>query len=70
MKTITLQIIGMHCTSCAMNIDFELEDIDGIQEATTNYASSQTRITFDPKKISVKKLIDTIHTLKYNAKQI
>ena len=42
MKTVTLKIVGMHCTSCAMNIDFELEDIKGVKEASTNYAKLQT----------------------------
>ena len=38
MKKIKLQIQGMHCSSCAMNIDFDLEDLDGVKSAKTSYA--------------------------------
>jgi copper chaperone CopZ len=68
--TLTLQIVGMHCTSCAMNIDFELEDLDGVQSANTNYAKAITKVTFDPKKITVDMLSDTIRKLKYDVKPI
>lgn len=65
-----LKIEGMHCASCAMNIDGELEDTEGVQEANTNYLKSQTEVTFDPEKISTDKIIATIRKLDiaYNAK--
>ncbi len=68
--TLTLQIVGMHCTSCAMNIDFELEDLDGVQSANTNYVKALTVVTFDPKKITVGKLSKTIRGLNYDTKPI
>ncbi len=39
-KKVIFKIQGMHCTSCAMNIDGELEDTEGIKEAKTNYAKT------------------------------
>ena len=68
--TLTLQIVGMHCTSCVMNIDFELEDLNGVQSANTNYAKAITKVTFDPKKITVDMLSNTIRKLKYDVKPI
>ncbi len=70
LTTLTLQIVGMHCTSCAMNIDFELEDLDGVQSASTNYAKAKTVVTFDPKKVTVDKLSDAIRGLNYDVKPI
>ncbi len=69
MQTVKLNIIGMHCTSCAMNIDGELEDTEGVKTAATNYAKQQTSVTFDPEKISVDKMISIIKKLddKYDA---
>lgn len=63
MKTIKLNIFGMHCTSCAMNIDGELEDIEGVKESKTNYAKQVTEVTFDPEKISVEKMILVIRKI-------
>ena len=69
MKKIKLNIHGMHCTSCAMNIDGELEDTQGIKESKTSYARAQTEVTFDPEKVSVAKMISTIREIddKYDA---
>lgn len=66
MKKIKLNIFGMHCTSCAMNIDGELEDAEGVKEAKTNYAKQQTEVTFDPEKITVEKMISIIRKIDEN----
>lgn len=66
MKKIVLKINGMHCTSCSMNIDGELEDTDGVKEASTNYASQKTEITFDEAKIQENKIIAIIEGLGYS----
>ncbi|QQS38785.1 heavy-metal-associated domain-containing protein [Candidatus Woesebacteria bacterium] len=63
MQKVKLNIFGMHCTSCAMNIDGELEDTEGVKEAKTNYAKQQTEVTFDPEKISIDKIISIIKKL-------
>ncbi|HSW88686.1 MAG TPA: heavy-metal-associated domain-containing protein [Candidatus Saccharimonadales bacterium] len=67
MKKITLQISGMHCTSCAMNIDGELEDTEGIKESNTNYAKQKTEVSYDPEKITEKKIIEIIQQVGYTA---
>lgn len=64
-KTIVLNITGMHCTSCAINIDGELEDTEGVREANTNYAKQQTEVVFDPGKVTEKKIIAIIKSLGY-----
>lgn len=68
-ETATFQIEGMHCISCAMNIDGELEDTDGVTSAETSYAKSQTVVTYDPLKINQDKLIQVIESLDYSVKK-
>lgn len=68
MKTVILKIVGMHCTSCAMSIDFDLEDIKGVKEASTNYAKQQTVVTFDPNLVKLGKIIEVIKSLEYEVK--
>ena len=46
----TFRLSGMHCTSCAMNIDFALEDM-GVKSAKTSYAKQETEVEFDEQKI-------------------
>jgi len=60
-------ITGMHCTSCAMNIDGELEDTGKVKDVKTNYAKAQTEVTYDPKEISDEEIIVTIKKSGYDA---
>lgn len=65
-KSIILKISGMHCTSCSLNIDGELEDLDGVVSASTSYAKSATKIEYNPEKISEAQLKKTIEKLGYS----
>ena len=44
----TFRIAGMHCASCAISIDWELEDLDGVVEAKTSYADNCLKVVLDP----------------------
>lgn len=61
------KIIGMHCTSCAINIDGELEDTAGVKQSNTSYAKQQTEVEFDQNKIEAKKIIEIIKQVGYDA---
>lgn len=60
-----MKIVGMHCTSCAMNIDFDLEDLAGVKNAKTSYAKGETEIEFDPTQVSVEQIVDQINKTGY-----
>lgn len=62
-----LKIIGMDCTSCAMNIDFDLEDIQGVKSAKTSYASQVCEVEFDEEKVKTEVIIQTIQKTGYKA---
>lgn len=62
-----LKIEGMHCSSCAMNIDFDLEDIDGIKSAKTNYAKQESEIEYDEEKIELEVILEQIKKTGYSA---
>lgn len=65
-----LKISGMHCTSCAFNIDGELEDTDGVKEASTNYAKAVTEVTFDTDKLTSEKIVSIIKKAGYVAQPL
>lgn len=62
-----LNIAGMHCASCALDIDGELEDTKGVVCSSTSYAKQKTEIEFDSQKISEKEVVDIIKRLGYKA---
>ena len=67
LRTITLQIVGMHCGSCAINIDFELEDIEGVKEAKTQYGKQQSVVTIEHGRVTHEQILDVIAELGYEA---
>ena len=67
MKTIKLKIDGMHCTACSMNIDFDLEDLDGVKKALTNYAKQESTVEFDESKVSVQDILNAVAKTGYQA---
>lgn len=67
MKKVKLKIDGMHCTSCAMNIDFDLEDLEGVKAAKTNYAKQECDVEFDSEKVSIEQILQTIKRTGYKA---
>lgn len=70
MKKIKLKINGMHCTSCAMNIDFDLEDLGGVKSSKTNYAKQITEIEFDENTVREEVLIESVKKTGYEAKPL
>ncbi|MDQ5951587.1 MAG: copper chaperone [Patescibacteria group bacterium] len=66
-KKLLLKISGMHCSSCAMNIDGELEDTKGVKEVNTSYAKGQTEVTYDEKLVDQDEIIEAIKTAGYTA---
>ncbi len=67
MKKIKLDIKGMHCSSCAMNIDFDLEDIEGVKSAKTSYAKQFTEVEFDEEKVKPDQILKQVKETGYSA---
>lgn len=66
-EIVTLNISGMHCPSCGMNIDGKLEDTKGIISSQTSYAQGKTLVEYDPNQIEKKEIVNKITQLGYSA---
>lgn len=62
-----LKIDGMHCSSCAMNIDLDLEDVQGVKSARTSYARQECEVEFEQDKANIEVIIQTIQNTGYKA---
>jgi copper chaperone len=60
-------ITGMHCTSCALLIDGDLEDMDGVISSSTSYARAETIVEFDEGKVTYEKILEIIKKNGYDA---
>ncbi len=68
MEKITLNISGMHCASCAGNIEGALKKITGVKNAQVNFPLEKAQIEFNPQEINVNGLILAIERAGYKAK--
>lgn len=66
-KTVKIKLSGLHCTSCVMNIEGELEDTPGVKKARANYAKSEAEITYDESALKLEKILEIISKLGYGA---
>jgi copper chaperone len=69
-ETAMFKIDGMHCTSCSMSIDGELEDTAGVIEAKTSYAQSKTTVTYDSTQVDPARLKQVIENLEYQVTEV
>lgn len=61
-------ISGMHCTSCSMLIEGELEDM-GVS-ASVNYAKQVVDVDYDPVKTPIGTITATIQRLGYVVQRV
>ena len=65
--TVRLRTSGMHCRSCSMLVQMELEDLDGVESAAADFAGGMTEVVYDPEVVSVEALINAIVAVGYGA---
>ena len=67
MKKQTLSISGMHCASCAANIEKGLRSLDGVRKANVNFASQKAFVEYDESLTDREKLVSKMEKLGFSA---
>jgi len=65
--TARLATTGLHCRSCSMLVDMTVGELDGVSQVTTDHATGETIVTFDPDAIAVESIIGAIQSVGYDA---
>jgi Cu+-exporting ATPase len=67
----SLQLTGMTCAACANRIEKGLNKLEGVTEANVNFALERATVTYDPNKVDVSKMEQSIQKLGYGtAKEV
>lgn len=66
-KQLTIPVTGMTCANCALTIERGLKKLDGVQNATVNFAAERVTLEFDPTVVDEKQVVATIDDLGYHA---
>jgi Cu+-exporting ATPase len=56
-------IEGITCTGCAMDMENILLDMNGVEEASVNYADGEFTILYDPGEIEAKTITKKVKIL-------
>ncbi len=69
-STVTLDISGMSCASCAAMVEDALATTPGVQKASVNLASEKATVSFAPKQVNVEMLKTSVESAGYGASEI
>ncbi|MEA1872607.1 MAG: heavy metal translocating P-type ATPase [Chloroflexota bacterium] len=61
----SIHVTGMTCTTCAATIKKGLSETPGVAQADVNFASEKASIEYDPTKVDLAKIKDTVSQLGY-----
>jgi copper chaperone CopZ len=65
MIKIILKIKKMHCSSCAIRIDGDLEELPGVVSAYTNFQKEMAEVEYDETKVSKEDITKIIELAGY-----
>ncbi|WP_368411805.1 heavy metal translocating P-type ATPase [Haladaptatus halobius] len=61
-----LEIRGMSCANCSGTVGAALESLDGVREATVNFATDEGTVEYDPDEVSLADIYATIEDAGYD----
>ncbi|BDQ04609.1 MAG: copper-translocating P-type ATPase [Candidatus Dojkabacteria bacterium] len=67
MERAILKISGMHCVSCAVNIENAIRKETGVKSANVNFALEKLYLEFDDAEINIAKIKNIVEKLGYKA---
>ena len=60
-----IRVEGMHCAGCAMTVDGALEDLPGVESASTSYAKQIVDVVYDETEVTEKALFEAVTKAGY-----
>jgi Cu+-exporting ATPase len=64
--TAHLDIRGMSCANCSKTVGDALESLDGVEEASVNFATDEGTVTYDPERVSLAEIYDAVERSGYD----
>jgi copper chaperone len=65
--TVRLRTTGMHCQSCSMLIQMNVEELPGVESVSSDFRTGVTEVGYDPDQIAVDDIVATIVAAGYGA---
>lgn len=65
-KKAELKITGMHCATCAVNIEESLSQLKDVEKAQVNFGTDTAHVEFDPAKVSLHDIEKAVKEAGYD----
>jgi Cu2+-exporting ATPase len=65
MTTIELSVPTVHCGSCKLNIEEQLEDVPGVRASTVDLGAKRVAVDYDGAIVDVATIADAIEAAGY-----
>jgi P-type Cu+ transporter len=65
---ITFDIEGMTCASCVRRVERSLNRVDGVSQASVNFATEQATVSFDPAAVDINALTAAVEKAGFGAR--
>ena len=69
-KSITLEIEGMTCTSCEEHVSHAVNQLDGVLSVNTSFDNGNAVVEFDQSKINIEEIENTVNSTGYTVTNI
>ncbi len=69
-RELSLQIEGMHCAACAWLLDNSVRRLTGVSDIQVNAGSARAEIRFDPTRVSLSRVLESIYALGYEPRPL
>jgi len=70
MESVDIKTTGMHCGSCKMLIEMDVNELPGVSLAEVDLASGVTHVDFDPTEVSVDDIVAAIKGAGYGVEAV
>ncbi len=64
-KKAELKISGMSCATCAVNIEKNLKNTEGVLDADVNFGSNKAHVEYDPEKVDISAIEEAVKSSGY-----
>lgn len=64
-KKAEIKVSGMHCASCALNVEKSLKDLEGVENAQVNIGTEKATVEYDSEKLKLTELENAIENAGY-----
>ncbi len=60
-----IPVNGMHCASCAINIERKLKQLPGVESCEVSYANDKAKLVYDPEQVTIAQMSKEVEHLGY-----